>query len=780
MDCFGRLLLIGLEILLVASSLFSQTSKICGRVVQQESAEPLSQVHIFIDGELSATSDNEGFFCVNLTPSSHRWLLTHLGHKDLNVDTMFDSAEFLTFELSSTDYLLPQVDVSNRTNLQPHHLSSIHLPINQMLLQPKLLGEADPIKALSIYPGVSVGTEGSSGIYVRGGTPDQNLYLLDDVPLYNTDHLFGYLSVVNPVSVKSLNLYKGRIPANYGGRTSSVVDMVTRQGDQKDFHWAYTVGLLSNTSVIEGPIHKKKGAFIISSRLANLSILTAPAGLLFNARKLDNFASYNLYDINAKITHDLSSFRKISISAYTGQDRIPVWNREDQDLRKRTTNYAHFNAALKYTKASESGFQKTVLYLAHFRNIDNLLIYNDDLTTKSKQLLMKSKDASLLQEIGLKHHHQIDLGLKLSLFAGCDLSYFNVRPSQVTISSMDGQPSHRKSLQTEFLQVMPYASTLYKNDRWSYEIGLRTSGFVHNNFTDIQVEPRISISFEPSEPYTIDVAFTKLSQSLHLLTSTTSGLPRSQWIGSDDKLPPSTSKNVSIDLGRTFSNGSWSIQLGAFYRRFRHLIDYTRGVQFHFNLNNDFLDLIVSDGVGRVRGLELYVETKQRIFEANLSLTFGRSERKFAAINKGAWIRNRFDKKLDINLSSIFKLSKEISLSGSCIMATGFPITLPEGYAKGLFRGVNPYFPERFNSETPPYLRFDVQITKKFVSKKNKKAFWSAGIYNVLLNFNPVKIELGGRFRAVGIEQVRYVSNVSKIGSAYFRFIPNFTLGRIF
>ncbi len=750
----------------------------CGEIREEVTQDPLPGVHIFADGALVATSSNEGRFCLQLSDTHGAVLFSLIGYRDVRLDSIKPD-EFLKVQLRQRPYDLPQIEVNAVRHLQQHQLGVIQLPVSQIQFQPKLLGESDPMKALVFYPGVSTGAEGSSGLFVRGGSPDQNLVLLDDVPLYNTEHLFGFLSTVNPGITKAVNLYKGGIPSKYGGRASSVIDIVSRQGNQDHFVWGYTLGFLSNTATVEGPFLKKRGNFVLSSRIANFSLVTAPMSILFNAGALDNYSSYNLYDVNGKLTYDITSKSKLTISLYTGQDGIPEWYREDNEISKRRTSYGHLNASLKYTKSTNQGFQKTVLYSAIFNSVDELSIFEENSIGEDKELVSFSQDKSTLKEIGLKHQQNWILNRHLKLNAGIDFGLFNIQPNSVQIKS-EGVNVQRSQNTNRFLISMPYISSSYVRNRWSYQVGLRSSIFSSQAYSELSVEPRVSLSFQPSFNTILDIAFTKLFQPLHLLTTTTNGLARYQWIGADETLPPTTSQNLSIDIGRTFMEGKWQFKLGGFYRTFENLVDYRRGVQFRFNTADNYLNLIAAQGQGRARGLEFSLETQFSSFDATLSLTYSKSERRFEGINKGIWFRNRFDRRLDVSLLTLHRIGKTLTLSTACSVATGFPLTLPAGYTQELFWGILPYFPERFNAEAPLYWRFDAQVTRKYFTKRGRRAFWSAGIYNVFMHFNPVKVELDGRFSRIDTGEGRLSNSIKKIGSAYFRFVPNFSIGRIF
>ncbi len=764
----------------------AQSTIVCGTVSDRSSGEVLTGVHIIMDNGTSvlATSNNEGRFCFHADTVGKPVRFTRIGYEDEVMTIPALNAGNLSVMMSEVEYLLPELQVSHTGPMAAHELSIVRLSGTDVKDQPMLLGEADPIKALIAFPGISSGREGSAGLHVRGGTPDQNLYLLDDVPLYNTDHLLGYMSTINPAALKSVSLFKGGIPARFGTRISSIVDMTTLEGSRYEKRGSYNIGLLSNALHFEGPISKGESSYFVGSRIANLSVLTWPLSILFNAGKIPNFVTYNMYDLNTKFTFALPKERKLSLSVYTGQDRIPEWYRDNdrgsnEEVTKRTRHYGHFSAATKYTGCRRSGhFFKSVLYFTNFRNVDRYTSSID------KAPLRSGIDKSILQEVGLKHREEY-LFKDVIVSAGIDLGLFNVRPNNVQIEDFGAGTNliTRHASLTHILMLMPYGSASFRHNQMSFSLGLRTSAYFRSGNSEIKLEPRLSISYESQNSFIMDWSISRLSQPLHLLSSYVIGLPNYLWVGSDARAPVSSSTNLSLDLGRTFGvKRSWTMKAGFYYRRLENLIDYRQGVRFTFDAQQDYIDKIVTHGKGQTYGLEVFLETKQKAFDASLSVTVARSDRKYHAFNSGSWFRSRYDRLVSIDFLSKFRLTRHFHLGSYFTFSTGHPITLAEGYALGLVRGIQPYFPERLNAESPNYWRWDLQLRRDYESRKLKKVFWSVGVYNLLLHFNPVKIELDGGYRRVDFGDIEYtyIPQVRKVGAAFFRFVPNFSFGKKF
>ncbi len=778
-------------VLVISIDLFSQRHAFCGFILEFGSEEPVIGAHIVLNDSLSFVSGRDGEFCFLLPESIYRITITHLGYERYEVDTSLTGGTTMILYLNKAHHLLPQIEVTVPRHLRRINQSVIDLPIDKMDYMPRLMGEADPIKALTLFPGVSSGSEGTAGLYVRGGSPDQNLYLLDEVPLYNTNHFFGYVSTVNPLSIKSLKLFKGGIPSSFGGRTSSYIDIITKEGDKSEFHWGYSLGLITNTASLEGPIIKDKASITIATRLGNVSAITWPAAILFESGGIDQYATYNMYDVNAKITFGHPSKAKVSLSIYAGQDQIPQWVRDDDLVSKQLSNYGNINAVLKHTaRARANFFTKTLSYFTRYRDKTQFK-RSEQVDLNGQQMNTSSSlDDSWLTELGLKHKSQIYLNTNTRVDFGGDIALTTVSPNNVTVESiidnMAVRDVRRSNIST-ILQMAPFASIQYSSRPLSFELGVRNSNYFSENFIENTLEPRVSLNYNLSADLEVSAYYSSLSQPLHLLSSVNIGLPSDTWVARSAMFPSSRSNNFSLELSQRFDENSLNIYVAMFYRRFRNLIDYRRGVRFRFDTRNDYRDKVHGEGIGRAKGLEVLIEKKHDLFDLIFSGTLSKSERRFSNINAGEWIRARFDRRFDFNLTSIFNLSSKVKLTGAFIYTTGFPITLPEYYTYThihthtvpAFGKVVPNYPRRFNDESPAYWRFDVQVARKYLSKKGHKAFWSAGVYNFLFKTNPSVIELEDRFRQDDMDGV-FTSDFRKIGRALFTFVPFFTIGREF
>ncbi len=762
----------------------AQESLVCVKVVDEKSGEPIVNALITSGSSRSTTTNLDGVFCLKFADLDNRKIrIQHIGYESLTIDSVTSYGFGNLISLVPKSEVLQLVHVIGKKELNSSAFA-INSPINSLSFLPKFLGEPDPIRSLTLYPGVSIGQEGTSGLYVRGGSPSQNLYLIDDVPIYQTSHFFGFISAVNPSSIKRLRLLKGYIPSNYGGRISSVVDIVTKDGNRNELDGEYSFGLLSNTAALEGPFFKDKASFSLSSRFSNLFALSVPASLLFSNDVIDDYASYNMYDINGKFTCDLSAKIKFSANLYLSQDRIPIKQRGSekiiQERLESNGNTVLSSRFVYYPKPNWS--HRAVLYFSKFRNI---LVFKQFIESDGKNfLLSQGTDLSILKDVGFKYGNDLYLSNKLNITTGFDLSFLSSLPNQVTLEKRDDifesvRKNRNDVYEISTRQIAPYTTLTYDRGSTIIELGVRLSYYYYLHFRSQSrsFEPRLSLTKEISTGITTELSYTKLSQPIHLLISPTSRLPSETWVVASDDFPASNSHNFSIDSRKTFKWGA--IGIAAYYRALGSLVEYRRGVQFRFDLNSDYTKKISGSGKGRAKGVELSVRHRSPMIATQLSATFSRSERQFSDINGGEWIRARFDRFIDLSINSILQISKTHLLSLNIVYNSGYPVTLPSFYYMTLHRGIKPAYRDRFNEEAPDYFRIDLQLTKNYQTKRNKDGYWSLGIYNVFFHVNPAVVAIDGR---IGINESMYAdaSSLSKYKRSYFTFLPAVTVGRKF
>jgi len=752
---------VALCLLLAVSNLIAQHVTISGHVFESTTGESLSSGNIVDLYTRTGTITNDyGFYSFTAKTDSVLLVCSYVGYKSdtllisLKTDTVVDFSLVPFSDLSVVEVTSNQAKV---WELSPS-IGVLRLSPAQVESLPKVLGEADIFRALHLLPGIQSGNEGQTGLFVRGGSPDQNLILLDGVNVYNAAHLFGFFSVFNSDAIREVNVFKGEFPARYGGRLSSIVDIKMKEGNLKKWQGTATLGLISSKFTIQGPLKKDRTALMFSARRTYADILAAP--LLNRTRKRNGFdqkLSYFFHDINLKINHKFSVKDRLYISLYSGLDRYNrktssqeasleqvnidrlKWGNQTIAMRwnhtwtpklfsNSTLTYSRFNLLTKDAQSIEilddSGNEFNNTDLEYTSGIRDQAMHIDfDYIPNPKHTI----------KFGSKYiYHQFNPGVFDQLI---DIQSPDIKFRQDTVI---GQTKINAS------EWAAYVEDEFKIfQRFKVKTGLHTSGYRTRDQTYYSWQPRLSLEYGVTKKSQIQVSFSSMAQFVQLLTNSNIGLATDLWLPATDRIVPQTGWQGSFGA-RQVVNQAYTIEVGFFYKEMKNVMAYKPGTSL-FNFN-DWQDRIVQ-GQGEAYGMEWLIEKKQGRFHGWIAYTLSWSWRRFEALNEGQRFPFRYDKRHDVALSGIWELRKNLKLSANWVFNTGNALTLPRNAYAGLGGGdFVIQYGERNSGRLPSYHRLDLNINWE-VKKKKTMQTWSAGIYNIYARRNPFYLNLRRVFK---------------------------------
>ena len=787
-----KLLTLALLLLMMQSnSVYAQQkSVISGYVRETGSRELLPGVNIYVPELKTGTvTNNYGFYSLSLPSGTYRITYSFVGYQPVVKDIIVNKNLNIDIELTSS-ILLEDIVISaekaERVS-ESNRMSTISMPVSQIRYVPALLGEKDVFKVLQLMPGVQKGSEGSSGLYVRGGGPDQNLIILDDAPVYNAFHLFGFFSIFNGDALKSVELTKGGFPARYGGRLSSVVEMTMKDGNKQKFAGEAGIGLISSRLLIEGPIKKDTSSFIVSARRTYIDILTRPF------MPEDANGGYYFYDLNAKINYDLNRRHKLYLSGYFGRDKFQFIDRYSYDnnyyKNKGGLFWQNATGTLRWNhQVSNKIFTNTSLIYSSY----DLRIFNEE---KDKYGTYSLKYNSGIRDIALKYDLEYHVSGKYLFRAGMSTTNHLFTPTAVVEKDSQTLYDFKNKITYNSQESGLYAENhININNKFQANAGLRFVHFVANNKSYYFLEPRLSMNYLIKEGLSAKAAYATMNQSIHLLSNTGIGLPTDLWVPSTDRIRPQNSKQISAGLAQDLPEKNLIITLEGYYKWSKNNLGYKPGASFL--LLDDPTDAQsftwqdnVTAGEGKSYGVELLVQKKTGKLSGWIGYTLSWTKLRFDEINFGEYFWARYDRRHDISIVAIYELKENITLSGTWIYGTGSAITLPLGEFPATnwspltqYIPNNQYYYEYYNMVTDygevnsfrmkAYHRFDVAIQFHKQMKRHKRT-WEFGFYNAYSRKNPffyfIENEYDGQSSISKLKQV-----------SIFPIVPSITYNIVF
>lgn len=742
-----------LLLFILAQLVYSQTFTLRGYVSDQSNGERLLNANVYAQNLHQGTiTNNFGFYSLTFPLGHYSIVCSFVGYQSQKVvinlqrDTVIDFKLTLKAELKEVTVVGQKVE-SRLTSTQ---MSRVDIPMEKVQNLPALLGEADLIKTIQLLPGVQSGTEGTSGLYVRGGGPDQNLILLDDVPVYNAEHLFGFFSVFNADAINSVSFYKGGFPARYGGRLSSVLDIRMKDGNEKELHGNFSIGLISSKINLEGPVVKDKTTFNFSARRTYIDLLTRP--LITAISKGEEVGGYYFYDLNMKITHRFSDRSRIYLSAYNGRDKAyyrtdSKYNSENESWQSKnnsTLGWGNFTTALRWNYLfSNQLFANTTLTYSRylFDVLQNTIEKN--LTTGRNGDHTGFNYHSGIEDFGLKMDFDYFPAPNHRIKFGGNIIDHTFKPgimafneSHIVASSNIDTAMGNPNIRTQEMYAY-YEDNIDLSARLSVNVGLHTSGFMVDNTFYASLQPRISARWMATEHLSFKAAYSKMSQNIHLLSSSTINLPTDLWLPTTQKVKPQNSHQFALG-GVLKVNPAIDFSIEGFYKSMEHLLEYKEGASF-IGASTRWEEK-VEMGKGWSYGTEFLLQKNTGKTSGWIGYTWSKAERQFENLNWGKKFYARYDRRHDISFVMTHHFSERFDVGLTWVYGTGNAVTLPTQSVGATYipfldnqyqyQTNYEYYGQRNNYRMPAYHRIDVGFNFH-KQKRHGIRTWNLSFYNI-------------------------------------------------
>ncbi|HQV84997.1 MAG TPA: TonB-dependent receptor [Chitinophagaceae bacterium] len=737
-------------LLLFFSTVFSQNRfTINGYVKDSLSGESIIGATIAVNGQSRGVASNQyGFYSITLEEGNYTLNVSHVSYLGKSIEINLRNNQSFNFEILSRSAAIEEVVVFSKRrdgNVKNAQMGKIDLSMNQVRNIPAFLGEVDILKAIQLLPGVQSAGEGNAGFYVRGGGPDQNLIMLDDAVVYNTGHLFGFFSIFNGDAIKNVSLIKGGMPAQYGGRLSSVLDVSMKDGNINKFQTEGGIGLIASRFSIQGPLKKEKASFILSARRTYVDALAKPF-----IKKSSSFygSGYYFYDVNAKVNYRFSEKDRLYLSGYFGRDVFDFNNSK----RSFKTNipWGNSTATLRWNHV----FNRRL-----FSN--TTVVYNDyNFKFSAQQENFNIGLSSGIRDYTLKsdfdYYPLPDHKLK---FGGL-VTYHKFIPNVVTgrQDSIEFRPNNEGA---------KYATetALYLQDdwelgeKWKINYGIRWSSFtqigpytkyirdadgnkldstIYKSFDPVKTysgfEPRITIRYAINDETSVKTAVTRNYQYIHLVTNAGTTLPTDLWVPSTYIVRPQVSWLYSAGIFKNFSDNAFETSLELYYKDMKNQVEYKEG--YTPSLADPEDEFVF--GRGWSYGAEMLINKLKGRWTGWVGYTLSWTWRKFPQLNEGEKYPARYDRRHDLSVVGNFEASRKWKLGAVFVYGTGNAITLPERFY--IINGVLTQEFSKLNQyRMKSYHRMDVSATYTPIPKKKRKvsSYWVFSIYNVYSRLNP-------------------------------------------
>lgn len=749
-------------LLLFISTAFAQEKfTLSGTISDAASNETLIGASVYIPELETGTTTNEyGFYSISVPAGTYKVLVSYVSFGTIEETVTLNSNIRKNYSMESNSQVLNEVVINEnakRAEIRRPEMSVNKLSVEEIKKMPVVMGEVDVLKSIMQLPGVTNAGEGASGFNVRGGSADQNLILLDEATIFNSSHLFGFFSVFNSDAIKDLKLYKGGIPARYGGRLSSVLDIYQKEGNKKDFHMTGGIGAISSRLLAEGPIVKDKISFLVGGRASY-------AHLFLKASGNDNSAYF--YDLNTKLSYNINDNNNLYLSGYFGRDLFDIAS---------SFNNVYGNA---------------VLNLRWNHLFSDKLFSNMSMIYSDYYYGLELGFIGLKWDSGIKNYnfkydfkHYVADGFKLNY--GLNAIYYDFNPG--TVSPSDATSSiNREQLEKKYAfepalyidaeHELSDVITVSYGVRYSmfYRLGSQNMNIYANNMPVVfndelkiyekadpidtrhygnneviadfsNFEPRAAISFTLDDNQSIKASYNRMAQYLHLITNTSSPTPLDVWAPSDDFTKPELLDQVAVGYFRNFKDDAYTLEVESFYKKVQNKLDYIDGADL---IANKAIEQVLLNGRARSYGIEMLLRKNTGRLTGWVSYTLSRTEQQTegrtpneTGINNGEWYKAGYDKLHNLSITANYELTDKWSFGGIFALQSGMPATFPEGYFE--YGGVKvPVYGPRNADRLPMYHHLDISAT--YIPKPDKKKGWQGewvfSIYNVYNRMNTASL----------------------------------------
>lgn len=734
-----------------------------GHITDAASSEILIAAGVILQkkaGETKGAVTNEyGFYTITVPAGEYQLSSAHLGYDMFEEKVILIRDTTINIALSSNEELNAARIVSRKdAGIHSALPGALEVPVLQVKNMPNLLGEADVIKSLQMLPGVQGGVEGLSGLHVRGGGPEENLVLLDGVPLYNMDHLLGLFSVFQPEAVKDVTLFKGTFPARYGGRISSVLDIRTLDGNMKDTHGSFTVGVLNDKFHLEGPVVKDKLCYSISARGLH-SIFAEP---FLRAFLKETYVNYYYYDIHGKLCWNVSGTDRLFFGVYHGRDNGGYRNNEKRTDRNLMTNELRMDADVETDLKLNWG---STVASVRWNHIWNGQLFSNAIISWNRYDMsagLGSVTSGIRDGIEFGNSWSLDYKSGVGDFGavidydwtpipehlvkfGAGYIFHSFKPERFTAVIKGLDSSEKQSPDSGRNSFPGHEASFYAEDNLclgsclTLNPGVRLTMFNTEGTNYWSLQPRFAAKVDIPGGFALKAGYSRMAQYVHLLSSTTMTLPIDIWVPITKNIAPVTSDQFSFGAYCSGLKG-WEFSVEAYYKKMRNLLEYKEGVMFLSSTEG--WEKQVETGNGTAMGLEFLVSKTNGKTTGWLAYTLARSERVFPGINLGRPFPYKYDRRHTVDLVLNHKFSDRVDISASWMFASGGWMTVPMRYAQvvtpefGYLQGIN-YTPSRNNYNLPPSHRLNLGVNLRKPTRRGGESVWNFSVYNVYNSMNP-------------------------------------------
>ncbi|UOQ55000.1 TonB-dependent receptor [Hymenobacter cellulosivorans] len=753
-------------------SLAQSRITLSGTVRDARTGEKLLGAAVFVAGSATGTTTNAaGFYSLTL-PSQDSVRLTagYLGYQRQTVTLSGRQTATRAFALTADNELAEvRIRASQEAPLERRvEMSTLQIPVAQLRKLPALLGEPDVLRAFQLMPGVQAGREGSGALYVRGGSPDQNLTLLDDVPIYYVSHIGGFLSVFDANAISDIRLIKGGFPARYGGRLSSVLDVRLKEGNKQKLSGSAGVGVLATHFSLEGPLNKGKTTFLVSGRRGNLDLFSRLASARSSGG--NSVVGYSFYDASAKVSHQLTPRDQVFAALYLGGDRLFI-TQKPQTIPSPQGSYTYQGGSdLRFGNALASVrwnreltprlFGNATLAFTRF-HYENGQYYHLESSTpgSTRNEDSEAEFTSGVQDAQFKADfdyypspwHQVRFGSSIIRHGFTPgVNYFTTRTTQAARDTTFG------SSKVAARELSVYAEDEIRlGARLSANVGVRAVRYAVAGRSFGSVQPRVLATWLVGEHTALKASYASMQQYLHLLSNNGAGLPTDLWVPATARVAPQRARQVALGVAHTLTKWGLEISVEAFAKQLRNLIEFREGATF-YNSSQDWQDKVVTGGRGRVQGLEVLVQRKTGRLTGWVGYTLARNERRFDQLNGQQWYPYKYDRRHDASIVGIYALSARITLSATWVYGTGNALTLAQGNYSVISQSygstpksyipINRYdylaaelYGPKNSFRMRAYHRLDIGATFTKPVRHGER-IWRLGAYNVYSRHNPYYI----------------------------------------